>query len=120
MTQNAISTYGDMWILKEALEKAGKADREAVAEAMRTHGRRPVAATSRAGEIKFDDKGRRVGAGLTIIQWQTGVPVTVYPPDAGGGQADLAEELSHAGSAPRPGSRPGASTQRRSATARRR
>ena len=27
MTQNAISTYGDMWLIKEALEKAGKADR---------------------------------------------------------------------------------------------
>ena len=24
--------------------------------------------------------GRRVGAGLTIIQWQDGTPVTVYPP----------------------------------------
>src|SRR3546814_15422044 len=35
MTQNAISTYGDMWILKAALEKAGKADREAVATATR-------------------------------------------------------------------------------------
>ena len=31
------------------------------------------------GRIKFDDKGRRVDAGLTIIQWQSGVPVTVYP-----------------------------------------
>ena len=26
MTQNAISTYGDMWLIKDALEKAGKAD----------------------------------------------------------------------------------------------
>ena len=32
------------------------------------------------GEMKFDDKGRRVGAGLAIIQWQKGTPVTVYPP----------------------------------------
>jgi len=36
MTQNAISTYGDMWLIKEALEKAGKADKIAVAEALRT------------------------------------------------------------------------------------
>ena len=36
MTQNAISTYGDMWVIKDALEKAGKADRVAVAEALRT------------------------------------------------------------------------------------
>ena len=27
MTQNAISTYADMWVIKSALEKAGKADR---------------------------------------------------------------------------------------------
>src|SRR3984957_9855804 len=33
MTQNAISTYGDMWLMKEALEKAGKADRLVVADA---------------------------------------------------------------------------------------
>ncbi len=36
MTQNAISTYGDMWVIKDALEKAGKADRVAVADALRT------------------------------------------------------------------------------------
>ncbi len=36
MTQNVISTYGDMWLMKAALEKAGKADRLAVAEAFRT------------------------------------------------------------------------------------
>ena len=35
MTQDSISTYGDMWILKEAIEKAGSADRKKVAEAMR-------------------------------------------------------------------------------------
>jgi branched-chain amino acid transport system substrate-binding protein len=32
------------------------------------------------GDIKFDEKGRRVGAGMTIVQWQSGVPVTVFPP----------------------------------------
>ena len=79
MTQNAISTYGDMWILKAALEKAGKADREAVAEALRTLDGGPSPYFP-GGELKFDEKGRRVGAGLTIIQWQDGVPVTVYPP----------------------------------------
>lgn len=80
MTQNAISTYGDMWIIKAALEKAGKADREAVAEAMRSLDEGPSPYYP-GGEVKFDEKGRRVGAGLTIIQWQDGIPVTVYPPD---------------------------------------
>jgi branched-chain amino acid transport system substrate-binding protein len=79
MTQNAISTYGDMWIFKTALEKAGKADREAVAEALRNLDEGPSPYYP-GGELKFDETGRRVGAGLTIIQWQNGVPVTVYPP----------------------------------------
>ncbi|ALA16910.1 MULTISPECIES: ABC transporter substrate-binding protein [Chelatococcus] len=82
MTQNAISTYGDMWIIKEALELAGKADKEAVAEALRS-----MDLTSGptkyfpGGRMKFDDKGRRVDASFTIVQWQDGLPVTVYPPD---------------------------------------
>jgi branched-chain amino acid transport system substrate-binding protein len=33
------------------------------------------------GRIKFDENGRRVEAGLTIIQWQKGTPITVYPPE---------------------------------------
>lgn len=80
MTQNAISTYGDMWLLKTALEKAGKADREAVGAALRTLDGGPSTYYP-GGEMKFDEKGRRVGAGLTIIQWQNGVPVTVFPED---------------------------------------
>jgi branched-chain amino acid transport system substrate-binding protein len=31
--------------------------------------------------LKFDERGRRVGAELLIIQWQNGVPVWVYPKD---------------------------------------
>jgi len=80
MTQNAISTYGDMWLIKAALEKTGKADRAAVAEALRTMDGGPSAHYP-LGELKFDDKGRRVGAGMTIVQWQSGVPVTVFPPE---------------------------------------
>ena len=80
MTQHAISTYGDMWVIKEALEHAGKADREAVTVALRKIDGGPSKYYP-GGRIKFDDNGRRVDAGLTIIQWQKGVPVTVYPPE---------------------------------------
>jgi branched-chain amino acid transport system substrate-binding protein len=76
--QNTVSTYGDMWIIKDALEKAGKADRLAVSEALRSMNAGP-AKYFPGGEIKFDEKGRRVGAGLTVIQWQNGVPYTVFP-----------------------------------------
>jgi branched-chain amino acid transport system substrate-binding protein len=80
MTQNAISTYGDMWILKAALEKAGSADRAAVADALRSLDEGPSKYFP-GGELKFSEDGRRVDAGLTIIQWQDGTPVTVYPPE---------------------------------------
>jgi len=80
MTQNAISTYGDMWIIKAALEKAGKADRESVAQAIRTMDE-GKSLYFPGGEMKFDEAGHRVGASLTVIQWQDGVPVTVFPED---------------------------------------
>ena len=77
-TQNVISTYGDMWLMAAALEKAGKADKEAVAQGLRTLDAGP-AQYYPGGQLKFDEKGRRVGAGVTIVQWQNGVPVTVFP-----------------------------------------
>ncbi len=83
MTQNPLSVYGHMWILKEALEIAGKADRKAVAEALRRMDLRDGPARYfPGGRVKFDERGRRVDAGLLVIQWQKGVPVTVYPPEA--------------------------------------
>jgi branched-chain amino acid transport system substrate-binding protein len=80
--QGPVSGYGTIMIIKEALESAGKADREEVANALRkmdlTTG---PAQYFPGGRVKFDDKGRRVDAGLVIVQWQNGVPVTVYPPE---------------------------------------
>src|SRR6266436_6571763 len=82
LTQDSLTAYGDMWIFKEALERAGDADKLKVAEAIRglnlTEG--PAAACF-PGPIKFDDKGRRVGVPTIFAQWQHGVPVTVYPED---------------------------------------
>ena len=67
-----------MWLMAAALEKAGKADKEAVAQGLRTLDAGP-AQYYPGGQLKFDEKGRRVGAGVTIVQWQNGVPVTVFP-----------------------------------------
>lgn len=84
MTQDSLSTYGHVWILKEALEKAGVAERHKVADAIRTMDTSEGAAKFFAGgHVKFDDKGRRVDAPLVIVQWQHGVPVTVYPQGPG-------------------------------------
>jgi branched-chain amino acid transport system substrate-binding protein len=81
MTQDAISTYGDMWIFKEAIEKAGSADRKKVAEAMRAMDTTGGSARFFPGSdrMKFDPSGRRVGAELVILQWQNGEPRPVYP-----------------------------------------
>jgi len=83
MTQETVSTYGDMWIFKEALERAKAADRKKVAEAIRamdvTDG---PARYYPGGRVKFDENGRRVGAELLIVQWQNGVPETVFPASA--------------------------------------
>ena len=83
LTQDSISTYGDMWIFKDALEKAGVADKKKVAEAIR--GMDTTEGPARffpGGRLKFEENGRRAGAGLLIVQWQKGEPVVVYPPSS--------------------------------------
>jgi branched-chain amino acid transport system substrate-binding protein len=80
ITQDAITAYGDMWILKEALERARAADKVKVAEEIRKLDLKDgPAAAAFPGSIKFDDKGRRVNAPIVMVQWQKGVPVTIYP-----------------------------------------
>ncbi len=80
MTQDSISSYGDMWILKDAMEKAKSADRVKVADAIRAMDTTEGAAKYfPGGRIKFDEKGRRVGAETVILQWRNGEPKPVYP-----------------------------------------
>jgi branched-chain amino acid transport system substrate-binding protein len=82
-TQETMSVAGAMLIYKEALEKAGSTDRRKVAAAIRamdtTEG---PAKYFPGGRVKFDEKGRRLDADVVVVQWQNGVPVTVYPTDA--------------------------------------
>lgn len=81
MTQDSISTYGDVWIFKEALEKAKAPDRKKVADAIRTMDTTDGPARYfPGGRLKFEENGRRSGAALLIVQWQKGEPVVVYPP----------------------------------------
>ena len=83
ITQNPICAYGHIWILKEALEIAGAADRNAVADAIRnmdlTDG---PADYFPGGRIRFDEFGRRIDAELLVVQWQDGEPKTIYPESA--------------------------------------
>ncbi|HEX7954005.1 MAG TPA: ABC transporter substrate-binding protein [Burkholderiales bacterium] len=80
-TQHFVTTYGDILIFKAALEAAGKADRDAVAQALRTMNISGGAANffPGNGKLKFEANGRRADASLLIVQWQKGVPITVYP-----------------------------------------
>ena len=84
ITQDSISNYGHMWLLKEAMEQAGSADRRKVGAALHAMdlNEGSGAQTFPGSHIKFDENGRRVGAPLVIVQWQNGELVTVYPPEA--------------------------------------
>jgi branched-chain amino acid transport system substrate-binding protein len=83
ITQDSMCTYGDVWIFKEALEMAGKADRQAVSDALhKLDTKEGPAKYFPGGRVKFLDDGRRDGAVFVIGQWQNGVPVTVYPPES--------------------------------------
>ena len=80
MTSQGIDGYGQIMIYREALEKAGAADRKKVADVIRKMDSTTGAAEYFQGPLKWDERGRRVGAGLVIAQWQGGQPVPVYPP----------------------------------------
>ena len=81
MPQDSISTYGDMWIFKDAMEKAGSADPKKVAAAIRSLDESDGAARYfLGGRLKFEPNGRRAGAELVIVQWQSGEPKAIYPP----------------------------------------
>ena len=80
MPQDSISTYGDMWIFKEAMEKAGSADPKKVAAAIRAFNETGGAASFfPGGRLAFEPTGRRTNADLVIVQWQGGEPKTVFP-----------------------------------------
>jgi branched-chain amino acid transport system substrate-binding protein len=79
MTQDSISTYGDIWILKEAMEQAKSADPKKVSAAMRSMEGTAAAKYFPGGKLKFEANGRRAGAELVILQWQNGEPKPIYP-----------------------------------------
>jgi branched-chain amino acid transport system substrate-binding protein len=80
ITQDGLAGYGHTWILKEALERAGVADRAKINDEIRKldlkTGR---AADTFPGGVKFDEAGRRTAAPVCIVQWQDGKPLTVFP-----------------------------------------
>jgi branched-chain amino acid transport system substrate-binding protein len=85
---DSLFAYAHVMILKAALEHAGAADRNKVADAIRKLDMTDGPALLFPGHhLQFDDKGRRVGAQMVMIQWQNGKPVTIYPSDMAIAQA---------------------------------
>jgi branched-chain amino acid transport system substrate-binding protein len=81
MTQDTVSGYAEIWIVKEALEKAASADPGKVRDVLASLEVRqgPAARALLPGHIHFNEQGRRMDAVPVIVQWQSGVPYTVYP-----------------------------------------
>jgi branched-chain amino acid transport system substrate-binding protein len=80
MTQNPLCAFGHIWLLKEALELAETPDSVAVNTALRSMDITTGASNYFAGErVRFDETGKRIDAGILVIQWQGGKPYTVYP-----------------------------------------
>src|SRR6266545_5019378 len=81
MTQDPLMSYAHVWIIKEAAERAKSTDPKAIREAVSkldlTGG--PAANTLTPGRIRYDERGRRIGAAPIIVQWQKGEPFTVAP-----------------------------------------
>jgi branched-chain amino acid transport system substrate-binding protein len=81
MTQDPLCTYAHVWLRKEAIEQAESADPKAIRDALAkidlTTG--PAATSLAPGRIRFDERGRRIGAVPLIVQWQGGEPFTVVP-----------------------------------------
>lgn len=89
MTPDAVSGYYHVWLIKEALERAGTADPEAVHQALKeidlTEG--PAALNMVDQRVRFDEAGRRIDTSPIIAQWQDGLPQVIWPSEVA--QAEL-------------------------------
>jgi branched-chain amino acid transport system substrate-binding protein len=87
MIEDMADTYAEVWIIKEAIEKAGSTDpqkiRDALASLDITSG---PASFVPGGEVKFDETGQNAKAEVAIQQWQDGKIITVAPANAAVGK----------------------------------
>ncbi len=82
MTFDPAFGYGHVYLLKEALERAGSTDRKKIADvmhSMKIESGPTVAALN--GQVSFEASGKRINPPGLLLQWQNGVPVVVYPSD---------------------------------------
>lgn len=80
--QDTIGTYGDIWLVKDAIERAGTANRDAVAKALHEMNLKDGPAKYYLGDhLAFDAAGRRLGGAVGLVQWQDGKPYLISPLD---------------------------------------
>ena len=78
--EHAGEIYVFMWLIADAIERAGSADPSAVRDALaQTNLSKGFAAAMPNGKIQFDERGWNSGAFPVGVQWQEGDLVTVYP-----------------------------------------
>lgn len=81
-----LSLYGQTYLYKEALERAASTDpikvRDALSSLVITSGPAWVFPTTSPGRaVAFDSTGRIINATCLLVQWQSGIPYTIWPED---------------------------------------
>jgi len=72
--------YAHVKILAAAIEQAGSADRRKIGAALHSIDLHDGPADLFSnGRVSYDEKGRRRGAELCVVQYRNGVPLAVYP-----------------------------------------
>ena len=88
MDCEGLTGFVEVNVLALALEKAGKADAASVQEALQSLDVRnnPAASLLPGGtRLRFGPNGRRMDTSVQLLQWQSGRPVVVSPPDVANG-----------------------------------
>ncbi|HWL80463.1 MAG TPA: ABC transporter substrate-binding protein [Roseomonas sp.] len=89
LIQDTLSNYGHVLLIADALERAGKADRDALMTALLATDTSEGPAKLFLGDrLKFEKTGRRANPVPAVFQWKNGKPLTVLP------EADAEAELS--------------------------
>jgi branched-chain amino acid transport system substrate-binding protein len=84
MDCEAYTGYGNAHIIALALERAGKAEPEAVRDALAGMDAADVPALAGfpgGKRLQFAPNGRRVGVTVELVQWQNGRPQVTSPPE---------------------------------------
>jgi branched-chain amino acid transport system substrate-binding protein len=85
---DSLFPYAHVMILKEAIEQAGSAERHKVNAALHSMDMTTGPADLFPdGRVSYDEKGRRRGAKVCIVQYRGGIPIPVYPEAVATGEA---------------------------------